>query len=316
MAVGTAYLLSSIAVDSYSATTFGAISSAALTSSVSPLGLAISPDGTRIYTTDTNNGEINVITVSPYAPLTSFSLTTTAGNGPRACCVSPDNAHLFVTSRGDNKLFIIETVTFTTIATLIGFVSPWGVSVSPSGDTLYICNQGSSTLAVVDITTITAPSITTTVAVGTAPTNNVITPSGAQVYTADVGSGTSTAVNTGTLVPTSITVGSGPISLCVLPNGLFVYVANSTSSNVSVINTGSNTVSATVGLTGGADGIAATPDSLAVWCAESNPTFLIEVITVASNTVTHSISTGGTGYSNVVMTPASPASTEQIVMIV
>ena len=147
--MATAYLLASGRIDSYDTVTFGALASATLTSSTSPLGLAISPDDARIYTTDTNNGEINVVTTAPFIGLTSFSLPTLSGNGPRACTVSPDNGYLFVTSRGDNALFIIETVTFTTVATLLGFVSPWGISCSPDQKTrLHLRNAEHGTPAV------------------------------------------------------------------------------------------------------------------------------------------------------------------------
>ena len=128
---------------------------------------------------------------------------------------------------------------------------------------------------------------------GTAPTNNVITPDGSQVYTANVGSNNACAVNTTSLVVTTITVGASPISLCVLPNGLFVYVDNSTANSASVIDTGTNLVTTTVTLGANSDGIAPTPDSLFVWAAEPTSTDNIDVVTVASNTVdSHHLSRG------------------------
>src|SRR4029077_4311946 len=82
-----------------------------------------------------------------------------------------------------------------------------------------------------------------------------VSPDGTRAYVNNVGSGTTSVVDTkSNLVVATIAVGSGPYGVAISPDGSHAYIANN-SGTVSVIDTSSNSVVSTINVGGEAVGI-------------------------------------------------------------
>src|SRR6266446_3710233 len=127
----------------------------------SPTGVAVSPDGTRAYVTQTGNS-VSVINTA-----TNTVLTTLNGfNGPAGVAVSPNGTRAYVTNQNGTTVSVINTATNTVVTTLNGFNSPRSVAVSPNGTRAYVTNQIGGTVSVIDTATNT---VLGTIPAGNAP---------------------------------------------------------------------------------------------------------------------------------------------------
>lgn len=122
---------------------------------------------------------------------------------------------------------------------------PWGVAITPNGQTAYVTNTSvSGTVSVIDIPTRT---LTTTISVGSRPYGVAFTPDGTKAYVANRDSDSVSVINVATSsVIATVPVGDTPYGVTVSLDGTKVYVANNVSDNVSVISTATQTVIATI----------------------------------------------------------------------
>ena len=90
------------------------------------------------------------------------------------------------------------------------------------------------------------------------------------------------------------------------PDGSKVYVTNAASNTVSVIDTATNTVTATIPVGSGRQGVAVTPDGSKVYVANTNSPGTVSVIDTATNTVTATVPVRFTP-ANVAVTPDGSA---------
>jgi YVTN family beta-propeller protein len=75
---------------------------ATVTVGAGPNGLAVSPDGKRVYVTNFSDDTVSVIgTVS-----NTVTSTIAVGNSPRGVAVSSDGDRIFVANSADGTLFI------------------------------------------------------------------------------------------------------------------------------------------------------------------------------------------------------------------
>ena len=130
-----------------------------------PYGVAVSPDGSRVYVTNQcassscTNGTVSVID-------TASGLTTSIGVGtnPIGVVVSPDGSRVYVTNYGSNTVSVIDTATDQVTGSPIPVGSgPVGVAVSPDGSRVFVANANSNTVSVIDTAN---NSLVTTIAVG------------------------------------------------------------------------------------------------------------------------------------------------------
>ncbi len=79
-----------------------------------PFGLAVSPDGARVYVANASSDTVSVVDTA------TNTVTTTIGVGdtPAGVAVSPDGATVFVTNANDDTVSMIDTVTNTVTATI------------------------------------------------------------------------------------------------------------------------------------------------------------------------------------------------------
>jgi YVTN family beta-propeller protein len=178
-----------------------------------PVGVAVNPQGTRVYVANLDNHNISVIDTA----INTVIATVNVGNTPSGVAVNPQGTKVYVTNNGDNTVSVIDTATNNVTDTVSVGNLPQGVAVNPDGTKVYVTNL-EGTVSAIDTNTDT---VTSTFNVGRYPYGVAITPD---------------AVN----------VESGPSGVSITPDGKKVYVVNHNDKTVSVINTASNTITATV----------------------------------------------------------------------
>jgi YVTN family beta-propeller protein/autotransporter-associated beta strand protein len=125
--------------------------------------MAIAPDGTRAYVTNTNSNSISVINT---ATNTVIGAAIAVGSNPDAVAVSPNGTRIYVTSFNSNTVSVINAATNAVVATILVGAGPEGVAFSPDGTRAYVANSGNNTVSVINTTT---NLIIETVAVGALP---------------------------------------------------------------------------------------------------------------------------------------------------
>jgi YVTN family beta-propeller protein len=117
-----------------------------------PRSTAFLPDSSRAYVPGENSGTITVIDAQAHKVLETITLT---GEDdlvrPMGTAVSPDGAHLFVTTGRGRHVVIIDTATNMQIAAIEVGERPWGIAVSSDGRTLYTANGPSNDVSIVDV---------------------------------------------------------------------------------------------------------------------------------------------------------------------
>ena len=254
-----------------------------------PFGVAVSPDGARVYVTD-SGGVLAILTAT-----NSVTATLRAGLGPevRGVAATPDGRRIYVAhkqSTGTNgAVSAIDTATFQVIATIPVGAQCTGVATTPDGTRVYATHQGGNTVSVIGTATNT---VTATVAVGTAPFGVAVTPDGTRAYVTNSGSNNVSVIGTAAnTVMATIAVGTRPFGIAITPDGRHAYVANNGSGSISVIDTATNAVTATIVTGANPIGLDITADGARVYATINNFVGLgnVSVISTATNTVSGTI---------------------------
>ncbi|MBA7473750.1 hypothetical protein ES707_09094 [subsurface metagenome] len=102
-----------------------------------PNGLALAPDGLRLYVTAAApNGRIHVVNLK--TGRVSYMLT--AGHTPNAPVVSPDGKTLYVCNRFNNNVAVIELASKKTLAKIAVPREPVAAAITPDGKLLFVAN--------------------------------------------------------------------------------------------------------------------------------------------------------------------------------
>jgi len=116
-----------------------------------PIGLAITPDGSKLYVANAAFGET---TVSVIGTATNTVIATiTVGLTPSDVEISPDGGTAYVSNYEGNSVSVINTATNTVTTTIPVGIGPGALAVHPNGSALYVQNGGGSTVSVVSTAT-------------------------------------------------------------------------------------------------------------------------------------------------------------------
>jgi YVTN family beta-propeller protein len=256
-----------------------------------PFGVAVSPDGSKVYVTNTANLTHNY-TVSVIATATNtVTATIPVGGFPTGVAVSPDGSIVYVATGGTN-VSVIATATNTVTATIqVGYI-PEGVvvAITPDGSKIYVANSSGNTVSVIATATNTV--------VGTIPLffpfGVAVTPDGSRVYVTSPVENSVSVIDTATnmVIGAPIPVGNSPFGVAVTPDGSKVYVANDGDNTVSVIATATNTVVGfPIPVGSNPYGVAITPDGSKVYVANDGDN-TVSVIATATNMVVAALPVG------------------------
>lgn len=177
-------------------------------------GIAILPDGSKIYVVHTTSGTLSVID-----PVTDRVLgkPIPAPGGPRRMAITADGRRAYVPGSGNNRVAVLDTTndTFTGISIEVGDF-PRDLTIAPNGSQVYVANGNQNTVSVIDTATQT---VVATIPVGKRPLDIAITPDGAKAYVAHYGEGTAAVISTGTLTVSGgpIQVGGNPQAIAISP---------------------------------------------------------------------------------------------------
>ena len=253
-----------------------------------PTGIAISPDGTKVYVTHQNSNTVSVINTAS----NTVVATVTVGPNPLGVAVNPDGTRVYVCNYDyDGSVSVINTTTNIVEATIPVGRNPRGVIVNSDGTKVYVTNFGSNTISVINTTTNTVVANIPTAAY---PIGIAISPDGTRVYISNYKNiGLLSVINTTTnIVAATIPVGSYPEGgVSVTPDGIKVYVTNTGSNTLSVINTATNTVEATIAVGTSPKGVSVSLDGTKVYVTNSN-SHNVSVLNAVSNTVVNTIPVG------------------------
>jgi len=111
---------------------------------LAPFGVAVSPDGSKVYITHENIfGTVSVIDTAR----TTVIATIPVGRLPLGVAVKPDGSKVYVASLADGIVSVIDTATNTVSATIPVGLSSVGVAVAPDGSKVYVADEIASLAA-------------------------------------------------------------------------------------------------------------------------------------------------------------------------
>jgi YVTN family beta-propeller protein len=251
-----------------------------------PIGVAFTPNGSRVYVANSGSDSVSVIDTATNTVIANVAV----GSFPQGLAITPNGSHVYVVDTNSNSLSVIETRTNTVIATVEVGMGPEGIAITPDGARVYVANFGSGAVSVID-------TATNTVVATIALVNSfgvAITPDGSHAYVTNLLSSSVSVIDTATnTVIATIKNVFQPVSVAITPDGTRAYVTNSSATfgSVSAIDTATNTVVATVGVGPDTQGLAITPDGTRVYVASfgANSVFVIDT---ATNAVTSMVAVG------------------------
>jgi YVTN family beta-propeller protein len=210
--------------------------------------------------------------------------TTTTGRGPHEVTVTPNGKWAFVANYEgpDDSISLIDVAARKEVRKIpLGeHRGPHGIQASRDGKFVYATCERTRSVIELEVATEKIRRAFTTDQNVTHML--VLTPDGKKLYTANIGSGTSTAINlTEGKVVAQIPTGAGCEGIDVTPDGKQVWTANREADTVSVINTASDKVVATLPARGFPIRVKITPDGkrALVSCAQTNELVVYDMAT-------------------------------------
>jgi YVTN family beta-propeller protein len=119
-----------------------------------PLGVAVSPDGTRVYATVFNEMQVYVVDATQNLLVDTIPLSMDYGQAiPNGLAVSPDGTRVYVVENITDRLAVIDVAARAEIASVPVGNGPTVVDLTPDGSRAYVVNTSSSSMTVVDTAT-------------------------------------------------------------------------------------------------------------------------------------------------------------------
>ena len=186
-----------------------------------PLGVAVSPDGTRVYATVWDTLEVYVVDATTNLLVDTIPLSSDFGPPqPNGLAVSPDGTRVYAAETMVDRVAVLDATTNTEITTVAVGQGPFVLDVKPDGSWVYVVNSGDSSLSIIETATymnigtvltvdefpsagerFIVPGVTTTTTSTSTPTTSSSTSS----------SSTTTSTTPGTTSTTSSTLPPPPI---------------------------------------------------------------------------------------------------------
>lgn len=190
-----------------------------------PTGVAVSPDGSRVYVANAGSGTLSVIS----AASNTVTATIPVGANPVGVAASPDGLRVYVANGGSASVSVIDAAALTVTSTIRVGGHAMGVAVSDDSTRVLVSNTFDNSVSVIDAAT-QAVFATTTTGIGQSPAGVAFVPGGRTGLVANSRSATVSSVNatSGAAVVLSGSTLGWPVSL-----GKFVAVTPSCALDVS-----------------------------------------------------------------------------------
>lgn len=178
------------------------MSNTAIALSGDHFGLALAPDGSFLYVTNSADESVSVIDTSDDTVTTTIT-TGPDFSGPYGVAVSPDGSYVLVANEGastGNTVSVIDTSTNLLARSISVGSQPVRVEFAPSGEFAYVTNSGSDNVSVIRMSDLT---VTDTIPVGDNPSGIAVSPNGEFAYVTNYFDNTVSVIR---LLPQSIPV--------------------------------------------------------------------------------------------------------------
>lgn len=204
-----------------------------------PTGVAVSPDGSKVYAVNTGDDSVSVID----AAAGTAAVAIAVGRAPYGIALTPDGRTAYVANAGGNSVSVIDTRAQAVTATVAVGEKPYGVAVAPDEQRVYVTNQAGGSLSIIDC----VGAIKSTITVGIAPTGVAISADGTWAYVVDNEAHALVVVDTAAgTVTNTIPVGKHPAQVAVTPDGEQAFVTNAGGGSVSVVDLATTAVTETL----------------------------------------------------------------------
>ena len=140
-----------------------------ITVGITPVGVAITPDGNFAYVTNFGSNSVTVIGKAD----NTVTATVGVGTNPHGVAITPDGNFAYVANQFSENVSVIATASNTVAATITVGTWPVGVAITPDGLVAYVTNRRSNSVSVIATVSNT---VTATVAVDIGPVGVAITP--------------------------------------------------------------------------------------------------------------------------------------------
>jgi YVTN family beta-propeller protein len=215
-----------------------------------------------------------------------------------------EGTYAYITNEYENTVSVINTTTDIIAATVNVGSNPVEIAVSPDGAKVYVANYYGSTVYVIETASNT---VTATVDVGDNPNGIAVSPDGKKVYVTNLGNLNLSVIDTATntVIDTIGRVVSIPQGIAINQNGTKIYLPNTCITTFFAIDTATKEVTEIP--VSGSCGVAVNPDGTKLYVTTEGeyPDYkgIVEVVDVASNTVTDRVGSVGTSPGRVAVSP-------------
>ncbi len=227
------------------------------------LGIALSPDGKRLFVSGGDDNEILMYDFAAGKASAAGKINLgseayhkldgrgrdaarRAGTGefafPSGIAVTPDGKWLYAAENLTHKVAVVDLASQKVVKKIEVGEYPYDCEMARDGKRLYVSNWGSRSLAVIDTA---SNSVTATIQVGDHPNDIELTKDGKTLYVANANSNTVSVVDTATLkeieaISTALhpksPAGSTPNAVALSPDEKTLFIANADNNNVAIVD--------------------------------------------------------------------------------
>jgi YVTN family beta-propeller protein len=193
----------------------------------SPMGVATSPDQTKVYVANSGSNSISVIDKAAMRVIKTIS---NFGYSPAELAFSGDGRWLYATNPNSDNVSVIDTASDVVIQRIEVGQRPTGIAFDPDRNKIYVANWASHSVSIIDVDTYTVEDAVT---VGLNPSAVAIYED--KLYVANSGSNNISVIDLPSyVVEETIPVGQRPLWV---QTGLSrrIYVANGDNNEVAFI---------------------------------------------------------------------------------
>ncbi len=114
---------------------------------LSPIEMALSPDGRLLYVVCQGSDELRVVDIQSGKVVSAVPV----GHVPRGIALSRDGRQIYVTNAWSDTVSVIDAATLKVVRALATGFEPTGIVSDQSGETLYVANRLSNDISVIDV---------------------------------------------------------------------------------------------------------------------------------------------------------------------
>lgn len=256
-----------------------------------PFGIGVTPDGSRVYVSNSTGGSVSVIDTASQTVIST--ITSNLGTTPVGIAMEATGTYAYVANYGAGTVTRITVATGATssidVSAAVGgaCLNLLNIALSPDGATLHVACQDQNRVVSVPVTG-GGGTVLMSVA-STAPTDVAVSADGSTLVSSLSGSNQAYILDGSGSNYVSVT--TGPYAVAVSPTTGLAYLAGQTSGAVSVVNTTTRSVTSTITVGGSLSDIAITPDGASALVSVLDQD-VVKIINLSTGLVTHTVAVG------------------------